>query len=127
MLNWLARIVLAVSIPSADASDTDLVVKTKSAQQQELSLRFSADQLQAGAVTAQTEEAIVCTSVSTTLYEAKLFMPDMGHGSSPTFISQIDAKCSRVSKLDFFMHGRWQIIVNMTNGDSGIFEVNVAP
>ena len=46
-----------------------------------------------------------------------LWMPDMGHSSSPTKVERIDQGSYRVSKVFFIMPGRWQIRIQMKNGD----------
>ncbi len=48
----------------------------------------------------------------------KLWMPAMGHGSSPVTLSQINATSYRVSDVYFVMPGRWEIHVQLKNGST---------
>lgn len=41
--------------------------------------------------------------------KAILFMPDMGHGSSPTRVEKISESSFKVSKMYFTMPGVWEI------------------
>ena len=42
-----------------------------------------------------------------------LFMPDMGHGSSPTLITKNAPGAITVSKIFFIMEGAWEVRVNV--------------
>lgn len=44
--------------------------------------------------------------------EVKLWMPDMGHGSYPVVVKQLDAVHYQVTEAYFIMSGLWQVIVN---------------
>lgn len=46
----------------------------------------------------------------------RLFMPSMGHGSSPITLTQIDTGTFRASGVFFSMHGDWQIIFELKTG-----------
>ena len=52
------------------------------------------------------------TEPSTSLKVA-LFMPDMGHGSSPTLITKNAPGVITVSKIFFIMAGAWEVHVNV--------------
>lgn len=45
-----------------------------------------------------------------------LWMPDMGHGSSPVTIEKISAGQYRISRASFFMAGEWEIRIQTKNG-----------
>lgn len=45
-----------------------------------------------------------------------LWMPDMGHGSSPVSAERLDIGTYRVAKVFFTMHGDWQIRLQVKEG-----------
>ena len=47
-----------------------------------------------------------------------LWMPEMGHGSSPTSISHLDTGTYRASDVFFVMPGHWQIKFQLKNGNT---------
>ncbi len=47
----------------------------------------------------------------------RLFMPSMGHGSSPVAVTKIDTDTYRASNVFFSMHGQWQIIFEVKTGN----------
>lgn len=51
----------------------------------------------------------LCTSPSQEVAQIKLWMPDMGHGSSPTALEVVNDRCIRVTKINFMMAGLWEI------------------
>ena len=98
-----------------------LTLSTKSLAGRDMDLHFSQD-----AVTSAVKSAVVCTSQAIDVSQAKLWMPDMGHGSSPTALVRQDAFCTRVDRLNFLMPGDWELRVTLVDGDSGVFTFNVA-
>lgn len=46
-----------------------------------------------------------------------LFMPDMGHGSSPTKAKKISESTFKVSKVFFTMPGVWEVRLSLKNED----------
>jgi hypothetical protein len=46
-----------------------------------------------------------------------LWMPSMGHGSSPVTVARVDTGTYRASEVFFIMPGKWQIKFQMTNGN----------
>lgn len=46
-----------------------------------------------------------------------LWMPEMGHGSVPTKVERIDQGSYRVSNVFFVMPGKWEIRIQIKNGD----------
>lgn len=58
--------------------------------------------------------------------QVELWMPDMGHGSSPVAVEQLDAVHFHVSQAYFIMPGTWEIRVNFTyNGEAKAIYVPV--
>lgn len=54
-------------------------------------------------------------------FRVALFMPEMGHGSSPTKIAKLEgAGLYRISKIYFTMPGRWDVQVTLkpVNGEA---------
>lgn len=98
----------------------EVSVKAASDKGKALTLTFSGD-----AVTETTEEATLCSEPRAALAEAKLWMPDMGHGSSPTSLTRGDEGCTKVADINFLMPGAWQIKVRFADGDHGVFDVQV--
>lgn len=47
--------------------------------------------------------------------KAVLFMPDMGHGSSPTKVEKISDSSFKVSRMYFTMPGLWEIRLTIKN------------
>lgn len=47
-----------------------------------------------------------------------LWMPGMGHGSSPVTVERIDSGLYRASKVFFTMKGQWEIRFQIKNGDT---------
>lgn len=45
-----------------------------------------------------------------------LWMPDMGHGSSPVTVEKIEVGTYRASKVFFSMNGQWEIQFKIKNG-----------
>lgn len=73
----------------------------------------------------QTTEAVFCLGSLGTVVGASLWMPDMGHGSSPvTLISQTNG-CTKISKMDFFMTGAWDVRVTLANNSRFVFGVEI--
>lgn len=50
--------------------------------------------------------------------KVSLFMPEMGHGSSPTKVEKVRGSTSfKVSKIYFTMPGKWEVRVTIKNED----------
>lgn len=52
-----------------------------------------------------------------------LWMPGMGHGSSPVTVSKLSEGHYRVSNVFFVMKGEWEIHIQIKDGDKLIEEV----
>lgn len=48
----------------------------------------------------------------------KLWMPSMGHGSSPVSIAQVDSNTFRASDVFFVMAGSWEIHIQLKTGST---------
>lgn len=61
--------------------------------------------------------------------EVELWMPSMGHGSSPTSVQKINVSTYDVSSVHFIMGGDWEIRFTLKNGsevlDEAIFNINI--
>jgi hypothetical protein len=53
-----------------------------------------------------------------------LWMPSMGHGSSPVTISRLGAGIYDISRVYFIMDGEWQVRVQLKDGASLLEEIN---
>lgn len=47
-----------------------------------------------------------------------LWMPDMGHGSSPTSVSRLDVGTYRAERVFFVMPGHWEIRFQLKSGNT---------
>lgn len=85
-------------------------------------------------------QGVLCVNHSSDVIKVDLFMPDMGHGSSPPVLSKMnntpsmldfenakkfDYACFHISKMEMFMPGLWQVRVFYKSGDIGVFDVNL--
>jgi len=57
-------------------------------------------------------------------YKIQLWMPSMGHGSSPLLVNKIATGVYDVSEVYFIMSGDWQIKVQLLEGSKTIEEIN---
>lgn len=78
-------------------------------------------------VTKAAKTAVVCITPAASLSLAKLWMPDMGHGSSATTLAPQDLSCTAVERLHFLMPGVWELRLNLVDGDTATFSFDVAP
>lgn len=82
----------------------------------------------------------ICVNYASDVSKVDLFMPDMGHGSSPPVVSKLDEipkgfkipstqasdyGCFNISKIEMFMPGIWQVRVFYKSHSEGIFTVDV--
>lgn len=71
-------------------------------------------------------ESVFCTAAPTAVKEAQLYMPDMGHGSSPTRLEPIaGSECTKILEMDFFMDGAWEVRVQLQSGEKFVFPVQI--
>ena len=52
-----------------------------------------------------------------------LWMPSMGHGSTPLTVEKISASVFRVSRVYFIMPGDWEIRVQILNGETLVHQI----
>jgi hypothetical protein len=68
-------------------------------------------------------EGTLCSTPAKPLTEAKLWMPEHGHGSTRTRLAATDAGCTQVGRMVFTMAGHWEIRLKFTDGDTGVIHV----
>jgi hypothetical protein len=83
-------------------------------------LETAADQ-----VTQKTSEFVICGEGVEGIKKVKLWMPEHGHGSSAVQVAPASEGCRVVSKVNFTMRGLWEVRIELTDGDSGAFELDV--
>lgn len=52
------------------------------------------------------------------LIKVQLWMPDMGHGSSPVRVEKLDIGTYRASQVFFSMRGKWEVRFQLKEGTS---------
>ena len=52
-------------------------------------------------------------------------MPEHGHGSSAVTVGAVQDGCRELTAINFTMTGSWEVRVELTDGDSGKFDVDV--
>jgi hypothetical protein len=69
--------------------------------------------------------ASLCATPAQEITQVKLWMPDMGHGSSPTTLELANGGCTRVSKVNFMMPGLWEIHLIYRDGSMALTSIEV--
>lgn len=110
------------SCESGATSGPETIIETETANGGRLLARFEADP-----VTRAVRTASVCTEIEARVTEAKLWMPDMDHGSSPTRLTAATSTCTTVERINFLMRGAWDIQVTLDSGDTGTLSLEVQP
>jgi hypothetical protein len=72
-----------------------------------------------------TRLAQLCSDRSGDFAKVKLWMPEHGHGSSPTTLAKINDRCTTVDRLNFVMSGKWDFQISLTDGDTATLSVNI--
>lgn len=54
-----------------------------------------------------------------------LWMPSMGHGSSPASLAKVDIGSYRITDVYFVMRGEWELIFRLKNGEQTEDEILV--
>ena len=89
-----------------------------------LTLRFPTDD-----ITSSTTTATFCLSdvngTAMALTSAKLWMPEHGHGSSPTSLTPMTSHCTEISNINFVMIGQWEIRIKLADFDTASFVFDV--
>ena len=76
-------------------------------------------------VTEATESFSLCGDGVADVKKVKLWMPEHGHGSSAVTVGAVQDGCRELSAINFTMTGSWEVRVELTDGDSGKFDVDV--
>ena len=76
-------------------------------------------------ISTSTTEAIFCNSRQAMVMKAELWMPSMGHGSSPVSLFPQGNGCTAIRNMNFMMRGNWDVRVWLNNNDSGTFAFQV--
>ena len=129
-MKWLISI-LSISLVSGELraqecrcnsieGSIESVFDTVTQKGHQLRLRFESDP-----VTTKSKLAFLCTDSAASPSQAKLWMPDMGHGSSPTKLVAAANSCTRVEKINFLMEGAWEIRIKLSDNDIGTFNFDV--
>lgn len=58
--------------------------------------------------------------------EVILWMPSMGHGSTPTITTRVDVGSYRVTNVFFTMPGEWELRLQVKNGTEVLDEANIS-
>lgn len=129
---WAAILLYSIS-PQAMAEDCSCAVSASERQSMTLLEEGSASGKQVQILLAgnpvprSTRVATICSNVPATVAEVVLWMPDMGHGSSPTKPNTVTATCTKVERVNFVMQGPWDVRVRFADGDSVTFSTDVVP
>lgn len=76
-------------------------------------------------VTTDTTEAVFCNGRQAMVIQADLWMPSMGHGSSPVALFPQAGGCTAIRNMNFMMRGDWEVRLWLNNNDSGKFSFDV--
>ena len=76
-------------------------------------------------VTEATESFSLCGDSVADVKKVKLWMPQHGHGSSAVTVGAVQDGCRELTEVNFTMTGSWEVRVELTDGDSGKFDVDV--
>lgn len=76
-------------------------------------------------VTTSSTEALFCNARQAMVLKADLWMPSMGHGSSPVAVFPQANGCTALRNLNFMMRGDWDVRIWLNNNDSGVFSFEV--
>lgn len=99
-----------------------LVCKTETQAGKAVTLTFAGSSVLPDEDTAY--EATVCAVPARPLTVAKLWMPDMGHGSARTRLAPA-GDCTKVSRMVFTMSGDWEVRLTFEDNDTGVIHVAV--
>jgi hypothetical protein len=76
-------------------------------------------------VTQKTNEFVICGQGVEALTKVKLWMPEHGHGSSAVQLGPVSEGCRLVTRVNFTMPGLWEVRVELSDGDAGVFSLDV--
>jgi hypothetical protein len=81
--------------------------------------------MEGGSPSSATISGLFCDTRKSILSKAELWMPDMDHGSSPTFLNRTSEGCTQISDMDFFMPGLWEIRMETLDKETFVFTFDV--
>ena len=99
------------------ANDSETLLESTSAKGAEVIVRIPQRP-----VTESSTKAFVC---SDPLSKMDLWMPEHGHGSGPTKITESTEGCSTVERIKFLMKGKWELRLQFQNKDTATVLVDV--
>lgn len=76
-------------------------------------------------VTQRTNDFVICGEGIESLAKVKLWMPEHNHGSSAVQIGSVSEGCRLITRVNFTMPGLWEVRVELSDGDSGAFALDV--
>ncbi len=86
--------------------DSETILESRSEPHGSVRLKFDTPVQGAGIY-----QGSLCLQNAPQVKRVRLFMPDMGHGSSPTKLVSATGECVRVEEINFMMDGAWEILV----------------
>jgi hypothetical protein len=116
--NVLALCALTVAISAQPLAAAEFSMSTRGGKG--FTLETAGDQ-----VTQKTTDFVICGETVETIAKVKLWMPEHGHGSSAVQLGATSEGCRVVTKVNFTMRGLWEVRLELTDGDTGAFELDV--
>lgn len=120
MTRFLTNLNICVALFLSTKAFAALTVESTGTQGTRGALSFSTD-----CVTVTTSTSLFCANTSGLAKKADLWMPEMGHGSSPTRLSEAADGCTKIDEMDFFMAGKWEVRVTSSQNELFVFPINV--
>ena len=113
-----ALALVTLGLISFEAKSAEFAMSTRSGRT--FTLEIASDQ-----VTQVTKEFVICGDGVETLKKVKLWMPEHNHGSSAVQIGPVSEGCRLITRVNFTMPGLWEVRVELSDGDSGAFALDV--
>lgn len=123
-LFWLPHLLVLMSFSTTLTTKVhaETLLESTSRNGKQMTMKFSDSP-----VSTLTTQGRICTTPGAQLAKVELWMPEHGHGSTPTSLGSFDGQCTDVNDINFVMPGRWEIIVDFSDSDRGVFKVEVEP
>lgn len=115
---WLTIALSTCGLLATRATAAEFSMSTRSGKA--FSLETAAEQ-----VTQGTKEFVICGDGVEALKKVKLWMPEHNHGSSAVQIGPVSEGCRLITRVNFTMPGLWEVRVELSDGDSGAFALDV--
>jgi hypothetical protein len=115
---WLMIVLSTFGLFATRAAAAEFSMSTRSGRT--FTLEIAADQ-----VTQVTKDFVICGDGVEALKKVKLWMPEHNHGSSAVQIGPVSEGCRLVTRVNFTMPGLWEVRVELSDGDSGAFTLDV--